>query len=269
MSAFGTAGEESQRTIWYGSLLIFIAVIPGSMSNVYKEESFKEFNLDVFYLSTYVSVWQAIMSFLCIPLFSLSYFGGIPIEDMPRNLADGWQCFLGQHLAGYACETASPSSAGLVVMFVFANFLYNVVLLMMVKHGSALSLVIACAMALPLTNIVFTQSWVMGEDVETFSIYNMVGLVLVVVGFLAYSIVQEGETGEFMVPTTGAAQGHGMYLTEYFPSVSELDYYYGHRQPERRHSFDFHSSPSIQTLNAARKKRVKRALRTQSASRTP
>jgi hypothetical protein len=37
-----------------------------------------------------------------------------------------------------------------------------------------------------------------------------VGLVLVVVGFLAYSIVQDAESGEFMVPTTGAAQGHGM-----------------------------------------------------------
>jgi hypothetical protein len=177
VSAFGTAGEDAtQRTLWYGSLLIFIAVIPGSMSNVYKEESFKEYNLDVFYLSTYVSVWQAIMSFLCIPLFSLSYFGGIPISEMPRNLADGWKCFTGEHLPGYACETSSPSSAGLVVMFVFANFLYNVVLLMMVKHGSALSLVIACAMALPLTNIVFTQSWVMGSDVESFSIYNMVRL---------------------------------------------------------------------------------------------
>lgn len=78
VSAFGTSGDESQRVLWYGSLLIFIAVIPGSMSNVYKEENFKEHNLDLFYLSTYVSIWQGIMSFACIPLFSLSYFGGIP-----------------------------------------------------------------------------------------------------------------------------------------------------------------------------------------------
>lgn len=158
-------------------------------------------------------------------------------------------------------------------MFVFANFVYNLVLLMMVKHGSALFLVIACAMALPLTNIVFTQTWVMGEDVEDFSIYNMIGLVLVVVGFLLYSIVNDPERqehGEFMVPQIQA--GHSLYLTEYFPSVSELDYYYHHNDSsgERRHSFDFHSSPSIRRLQDARKKRIDRAIRKiKTPSRTP
>jgi hypothetical protein len=192
----------------------------------------------------------------------------LSISEMPQNLLDGWNCFLGHHLEGYSCENPSPSSAALVLMFVFANFIYNLVLLMMVKHGSALFLVIACAMALPLTNLVFTQSWVMGEDVESFSVYSMVGLALVVIGFLLYSIVSDAERGEFMVPT-GPAAGHSMYLTEYFPSASELDYYYGKHEPERRHSFDFHSSPSIRSINDARKKRVKKAMRDKTPSRTP
>ena len=271
ISAFGTVGEEnSSRTLWYGTILIFIAVIPGAMSNVYKEEHFKEHNLDVFYLSTYVSVWQGLLSFACIPLFSLSYFGGIPLWQMPRNLVDGFHCFLGRELEGYACEIESPSSASLLLMFVFANFLYNFILLVMVKHGSALFLVIACAMALPLTNIVFTLPWVMGDDVESFSIYNMIGLALAVVGFLLYSIVEPSEVeprGEFMVPT-GAA-GRGLYLTEYFPSASEFEYYYGRRDPERRHSFDFHSSPSIAKVRIARRDRVKKIIRDRTPSRTP
>lgn len=264
ISALGTASDESQHTLWYGTLLIFLAVIPGSMSNVYKEENFKEYNLDVFYLSTYVSIWQGIMSFACIPLFTLSYFGGIPLSDMPQNLVDGWHCFLGAHIEGYACEIPSPSSSTLVFWFVFANFLYNLALLSMVKHGSALFLVIACAMALPITNLVFTQTWVMGADVESFSMYNMIGLLLVVMGFLLYSLVPDAESGEFLVPT-GPTAGHGMYMTEYFPSVSTKDYH----KSDRRHSFDFHSSPSVRSIQDARKKRVKRAMRDKTPSRTP
>lgn len=187
---------------------------------------------------------------------------------MPQNLLDGWNCFLGEYVEGYACETASPSSATLVLLFVFVNFLYNLALLSMVKHGSALFLVIACAMALPLTNIVFTQAWVMGEDVERFSIWNMVGLALVVVGFLLYSLVTDDETGEFIVPT-GPSAGHSMYLTENFPSSTEIAYYVGRHEPERRYSFDFHSSPSVRRVNDARKKRLERALARATGNKTP
>jgi len=78
ISAFGSSDEGHSRTVWVGSLLIFLAVIPGSMSNVYKEDKLKEHNVDVYYLSFWVSIWQTMLSFLCMPLFSLKHFGGVP-----------------------------------------------------------------------------------------------------------------------------------------------------------------------------------------------
>lgn len=180
---------------------------------------------------------------------------------MPQNLIDGWRCFCGEYIKGYDCHVSDPSSAGLLLSFVFANFLYNLALLSMVKHGSALVLVIACAMALPVTNLVFTQGWAMGDDVESFSYYNCIGLVLVVLGFLLYSVVPDAEAGEFIIPTVPA--GQSVYLSEHYPSVDTK------KAERRRHSFDFHSSPSIRSIQEARKKRIERAMGARTPSRTP
>jgi hypothetical protein len=81
----GDGGGVSAHVVWFGPVLILIGIIPGSMSNVYKEENFKTHNLDIYFLTTYVAVWQTALSFLCVPLFTLSYFGGIPYESHTRT----------------------------------------------------------------------------------------------------------------------------------------------------------------------------------------
>lgn len=197
---------------------------------------------------------------------------------MPSNLRDGWYCFLGRHVEGYWCEDPGPSTATILLLYVLVNFAFNMSLLSMVKHGSALFLVIAVAVALPITNLVFTQRWAMGGDVEALSLYNLLGIVFVVGGFLLYSLVPEattqglGETTdgreycrEFVVPT--GASGHSLYLTEYLPHADILP-----EEPpvsERRHSFDFHSSPSVRDVQQARKQRLAKLIGNKTPSRTP
>jgi hypothetical protein len=356
----GDGGGVSAHVVWFGPVLILIGIIPGSMSNVYKEENFKTHNLDIYFLTTYVAVWQTALSFLCVPLFTLSYFGGIPYEtksctsqaalifrharcappraapspvpslirdcmplyfvfvlssldEMPQNLVDGWHCFMGRSLSGYLCDDPSPSTGVLLLLYVVVNFAFNMALLSMVKHGSALALVVAVAVALPITNLMFTQRWAMGTDVEALSLYNLLGIVLVVVGFLLYSLLPNGGTmpvatvadmerggvagaaeraaaggaagpagevvpvnmfeqlcREFVVPT--GPSGHSMHITEYLPSVLDGFVSIVGQQPparERRHSFDFHSSPSVRDVQQARKKRLEKVIGNKTPSRTP
>lgn len=222
------------------------------------------------------------------------------LHEMPQNLVDGWHCFLGYRLSGYECDESSPSSAFLLLIYVVANWLYNIAVLKMVKHGSAVALVIASAMALPISNVAFTLRFIMGEDTEEMSLYNLLGLGLVVIGFLCYSLVPDVETGEFIVPTgtcrnltymriydeqrdermysadssvlfmslllTGAA-GHNLFVTEVLPSAEQHP-----PKHRRRHSFDFHNSPSIRSLQARRKERMEQKLKQKQGttpSRTP
>ena len=199
---------------------------------------------------------------------------------MPANIADGWQCFMGAHVDGYYCEDPFPSTATILILYVLVNFAFNMALLSMVKHGSALYLVVAVAVALPITNLVFTQRWAMGGDVEALSLYNLLGIVFVVVGFLLYSLVPDaaGTLGagsgadeggleycrEFVVPT--GASGHCLYVTEFLPSADALS---ALPAQERRHSFDFHSSPSVRDVQQARKQKVAKLITTKPPSRTP
>ena len=77
-------------------------------------------------------------------------------------------------------------------------------------------LVIANALALPITNVAFSVQAIMGDDVEPFSAYDLLGLLLVIVGFLVYSnfglgkrtTLATGPPGQ-MVSIGGAVEGVG------------------------------------------------------------
>ena len=71
--------------------------------------------------------------------------------------------------------------------YVLVNWLLNVLLLMLTKEGSAVMLVVAGALALPITNVAFSVKGIMGSEVEPFSLFDLLGLIFVIVGFLVYS----------------------------------------------------------------------------------
>ena len=86
-----------------------------------------------------------------------------------------------------------------VYRYVVINFLYNVFQLLVTKHGSAATMVISSALALPITNLCFSSTFLLGSEAEPFSIFDIVGLVVVLSGFLVYSF-----SGEKHMPAQGA-----------------------------------------------------------------
>jgi len=168
-----------------------------------RRQIFKSEGLDVYYLTTWVTVFQTIWGFAFLPLLSLRSFGGVPLNKIPNQISDGWQCILGYSLPHYYCDKW-PRPGELFTFYAVTNFVYNVVLLLITKHGSAMLLVVSSALSLPMTNIAFCMKIFMGQDVEPFNASNMVGLSLVFGGFLCYSMVRDPETGEVM-PAQGVA----------------------------------------------------------------
>ena len=59
----------------------------------------------------------------------------------------------------------------------------------------------AKALSLPITNIAFTLKPIMGDDAEPLTMLDLTGLVLVCIGFLAYSGF--GFASNFMVAQVG------------------------------------------------------------------
>ena len=113
--------------------------------------------------------------------------GGVPPSEMGRNMYTGWVCFWDgvneddpEH---DTCDTAFRT----FLVYVFINFIYNFLLLIITKRGSAVLLVISQALSLPVTNITFSLPAIMGSDAEALSLNDLLGLVLVCIGFLLYS----------------------------------------------------------------------------------
>ena len=123
-------------------------------------------------------------------------------------------CFRGHNVLDPDHE-GCRNSAWVFIIYIFINFVYNFLLLIITKRGSAVLLVISQALSLPITNIAFSIPAVMGDDVEPLTLPDLVGLVLVCIGFLLYSgfgfaenfIVAQGPPGQmtFASVNTGNA----------------------------------------------------------------
>ena len=81
------AGLGSSGTLWYGPLILLLSTLPNSFSNVYKEHNFKQDGLDVFFLTTNVSIYQVLLGFLFCPLQALPALGGLSLSQVPHNFS--------------------------------------------------------------------------------------------------------------------------------------------------------------------------------------
>eukprot|EP00128_Syssomonas_multiformis_P016742 Colp12_sorted_trinity150504_noHs@12383 len=187
-------GSNQGTTKVYSVLIFFAGIIPSAFSNVYKEKQFKDQELDVQYLTVWVTLFQVLFGFAFLPLLSVPGFGGVEFKQLPYEISDGFQCFLGEDPRP---DDDCKDGTWTMMAYVAVNFLYNLVLLMITKHGSALLLVITSALSLPVCNLAFTSEALMGSEAEAFSLWNVFGLVLVVVGFLVYSAL--GRADDFLV----------------------------------------------------------------------
>lgn len=71
------------------------------------------------------------------------------------------------------------------------------------QHGSATVLSIAQTIRLPLTSIAFSQKWIMGNQVESFSKYTLYGLFIILSGLSAFragSLMKRSAEGEEGAP---------------------------------------------------------------------
>jgi len=161
----GDAGGLMEA-IWMGVLVI--SCIPMCLSSVYKEKALGELDMDVVYLNGWVSLYQFLITILLAVPSAASM--NIPVAQIPQNLYDGWQCYIGinpinrvDHQSAsqlYDCST----SFSLVNTYIFFNVLYNILLILILKHGSANILWLASTVMVPFGNIVFSLQFVPGHQ---------------------------------------------------------------------------------------------------------
>ena len=176
-------------------IVYFLSVLPSAFSNIYKENRMQVNNMNEVHTSTLVSFYQLWIGFVFLPLLALPSLGGLSVAEMKSQMSDGFTCFMGTNPNDPNDDCSH--SAYILLFYILLNFVYNVLLLVVTKRGSAVLLVVSQALSLPLTNIAFTLKPLMGPDVEPLTILDLIGIALVCIGFLAYS--GYGFANNFMV----------------------------------------------------------------------
>eukprot|EP00298_Acanthocystis_sp_HF-20_P004357 c14694_g1_i1.p1 GENE.c14694_g1_i1~~c14694_g1_i1.p1 ORF type:complete len:579 (+),score=206.18 c14694_g1_i1:23-1738(+) len=212
----GTGGDAGPIL---GDMIFFSSTIPIAMSAVYKEIAFRKVELDVWYLNLFVALYQTICSLLYFPLAAI--MSGIAISDVPSSLYNGFMCYatgtnyisLDNSKCSIAsdcnnnsncCDSCDGSISNISAisafwgmnMYMFANILYNVVLVLVIKHGSAALMYVASTIVLPLGAICFSLSVFMGNHAQPFTSYMTAGLCIVIFGLLIYRFARRRDTKE-------------------------------------------------------------------------
>jgi len=203
---------------WSWDLIFFTATIPTALSGVYKEIGFRSVDdMDVWYLNGWVILPQFIIGLFYAPLAAVMSDPPIALSDIIPQVWQGFQCWLlgtnfitrargfdcseevtcgnkGFKICCDSCDGSLPGVSNIsaliaLLAYMFANIGYNVLLVLVIKHGSAALMYVTSTIVLPLATICFTFGFLLGEHKQAFDPYNGGGLAVVLFGLLVYRFV--------------------------------------------------------------------------------
>jgi len=194
--------------IW--SCVMLASTVPMTLSSVYKEIALGETELDPIYLNGWIAVFQLLFSLaLCVPA-SMATDPPVQIPDLPQNMLDGLRCYVGINSNTCdgnddSCEAdnCNPAAPEFVTVYLFFNQLYNLLIILILKYGSANLLFMAFTLMVPLGNVAFTLPFVPGH--QPLQVTDILGLIIICIGLGCYRFAS------------------GLYA-KYFPEKDGKDY---------------------------------------------
>lgn len=165
--------------------VLMVSCVPMCLSSVYKEQALGETEIDIMYLNGWVAVFQTLFAIpLCLPSAQVI---NIAFSEIIPNMYGGAMCLVGINSItnkadglNDACEMA-PLYVSLYLAF---NVVYNILIVVILKHGSANILWMASTVIVPLSDIAFSLKFMPGSRPLHFM--DLVGLVVIMFGLVVY-----------------------------------------------------------------------------------
>lgn len=184
--ASSSSTSSSSNMLWI--LLLVVSCVPMCLSSVYKEKALGELEIDIMFLNGWVAIFQFLIAIpLCIPSSAVQ---SIPPSGILPNIADGMRCWM-----GIDSVTAEHNPHGLplddcstaplfVTTYLFFNVVYNFLIIVILKHGSANIMWMASTVIVPLSNVVFSLKIMPGS--QPLRSWDIVGLFVIMGGLVVY-----------------------------------------------------------------------------------
>ena len=184
-SSTNSSEANYEELLWI--LVLVLSCIPMCLSSVYKEKALGETEIDVVYLNGWVAVYQFLFALpLCVPS---SQVINMSISDILPNMWGGALCWVGidtittpnnQGLPADSCATAPL----FVTTYLGFNIVFNILIVVILKHGSANILWMASTVIVPLSNVAFSLNFMPGH--KPMNNYDICGLFIIMLGLIFY-----------------------------------------------------------------------------------
>ncbi|KAF0720314.1 Aste57867_403 [Aphanomyces stellatus] len=183
-----SGGDSHNVVVW--SAVMIGSCIPMCLSSVYKEIALGEAELDAVYLNGWIAVFQFLLSIpLAIPAAMIGSPPVVP-KDLPTNLYDGWLCYLGHNTITGGDHPDDCKMAPLyVTIYMIFNVGYNLLIILMLKFGSANILWLAMTIMVPLGNVAFTFPFM--PEHKPLHTTDVIGLVVIMLGLFVYRFLED------------------------------------------------------------------------------
>uniref|UniRef100_A0AAV1UY18 Drug/Metabolite Transporter (DMT) Superfamily n=1 Tax=Peronospora matthiolae TaxID=2874970 RepID=A0AAV1UY18_9STRA len=184
-----STGTDSNLIVLWSIVMIF-SCVPMCLSSVYKEKTLGEAELDAVYLNGWIAVFQFLFA---IPLtFPAALVGDHPVtpRELPENLKDGLMCYLGQNTVIHGTHKDNCDKATIyVTAYLLFNVAYNLLIILILKFGSANILWLAMTIMVPLGNVAFTFPFM--PEHQPLHAKDIASLVLIMLGLFIYRFLEE------------------------------------------------------------------------------
>ncbi|CAI5707881.1 hypothetical protein KXD40_005047 [Peronospora effusa] len=184
-----TTGTNSHILVLWSIVMIF-SCVPMCLSSVYKEKALGETELDAIYLNGWIALFQFVFA---IPLtFPASMVGDHPVSpsELPENLYDGLMCYLGQNTITDGAHKDDCEKATIyVTAYMLFNVAYNLLIILILKFGSANILWLAMTIMVPLGNVAFTFPFM--PEHQPLHAKDIAGLVFIMLGLFVYRFMAD------------------------------------------------------------------------------
>jgi drug/metabolite transporter (DMT)-like permease len=185
----GNSAIESSSTLLLWSIVTILACIPMTLSSIYKEmilsSPSNSTDIDPIFLNGWVAFYQFLFSFpLAFPA-GMTSNPPVPPSELPSNIYDGIKCYLGDDTITTGCHADECHLAPLYVnLFLVFNVGFNILIVYILKFGSANVLFMAGTVMVPVGNIVFALPFMPGSMPLHDS--DVAGLIVIITGLVTY-----------------------------------------------------------------------------------
>ncbi len=144
------------------------------------------------YLNGWVAVFQFGFSLIIAIPSALVSDPPVPLPDLPQNMVNGLKCYVGINSKtcnddeGDDCiaDDCNPRSPEFVNIYLVFNQFYNLLIILILKYGSANLLYLALTLMVPLGNVAFTLPFV--PQHQPLRVTDIIGLIVICAGLGCY-----------------------------------------------------------------------------------